>query len=113
MAEGVIESIMEVLEKERAAAIRADFEELARISIKKDKLFANLQADSIDPGSAQSVKQGLEDNQRIIAAVLAGVKSAQSFITDRADQTKKVSVYNEAGSIETVDGSEARSLERY
>jgi hypothetical protein len=113
MKETVVNALLEILRRERKAALEGDFDELFTISKLKENQFHKLKITGDLSEELRGVRVELARNQSIISAVIAGVKSARDHLADVNSTSKHVNVYNRAGSLETFDGRNAKSSTKY
>jgi hypothetical protein len=111
--EAVVNALLDILRRERNAALEGNFDELFTIIKLKENQFHKLKFTDDFNGELREVRVELARNQSIISAVIAGVKSARDHLADVNSTSKNVNVYTRSGSLETFDGRDAKNSKKY
>lgn len=103
----VIAGLKSALEEEKALLLAARFDEIASITARKQALAAQLETMLLDArhaAQAPAFRRGLaaigalaEENEKLLAAAQAGVRSAQARLQDIVNRQRNVGVYGEMG----------------
>lgn len=104
---GVIAGLKAALEEEKTLLLAARFDQIAAITTRKQALGAQLEAMLLDArhaAQAPAFRRGLaavgalaEENEKLLAAAQAGVRSAQARLQDIVNRQRNVGVYGEMG----------------
>ncbi len=83
------------LEEERRAVLSGDYRTLEKIASAKADLLSDLARD--DPGLLQSIASAIARNQRLLAAAIEGVQTAQQRIAVLKDVRDTLRTYDAQG----------------
>ena len=103
MPERISDDIIALLEDERAAIRRADFDELEKLTQTKEKLFLELQSETPSQIALSRIKDLLNTNQALLSAAIKGVNDARARLLEIAEVQKGLRFYDPTGHIAQVE----------
>lgn len=102
MLNTVITQLHQLLDLEREALIAADFEALATFVQQKEDLLAQLEKTIPAKDILRPVRQKMDENLALMAAVIKGVAAAGERLAALQNVKSGLSVYDNAGRLEHV-----------
>ncbi|MBE0413771.1 flagellar export chaperone FlgN [Yoonia sp.] len=97
MVNRAVKQLQEVLEAERKAICSADFDSLADLAQSKAQIFAAFAHSDPDLDQIAKVNRQFAENQTLLAAAIAGVKTARDRIALLQKVRDELGVYDQNG----------------
>lgn len=94
----VCDQLDDLLEKERMAVLKADFEVLKRLVVKKERLVADLTRHSEPVERISLLKRKMDRNGQLLRAAGAGIRTVTEFIKKLEEPHPVLNTYDQTGS---------------
>lgn len=91
--------LADILEQERAALTLADFDQLSSLAQEKNRLLQALPELGLAPAALQFLAAQVDQNQKLFAAVLRGIKAAEMTISGQGNILSGSLVYGRDGKL--------------
>lgn len=99
-----VRELIDLLNVERAALVRADFLTVAKNAAQKESLLSGLHGATVPAPRLQKLRSALEQNQVLFTAAVAGINAAKNRIQTLNDVRSGLRTYDQAGQISRVEG---------
>ena len=107
----VVRALEEVLDVERHALRNGELKGLSQLSEVKASLLRRLEKSELRAGDLERLKLRADQNQRLLAAAIKGVKAAQRRLEMIRQAVRGLNTYDRHGHARKIESS-ASSLER-
>lgn len=97
MSERRIAQLRTLLEEEKQALLRADFDSLATLADRKEAIIVQLSADPLRGNTLQELRDANARNQALLAAIAKGI-SAVRLVVVQHHKARNASFYQKDGS---------------
>lgn len=93
----VAEALANLLERERSAVLKADFEALRDIGVEKSRLIAAVEKQVADPEKLLMLRQKLQHNQHLLEAAGKGIRAAADLLDAHSRHRDPLQTYDQSG----------------
>lgn len=99
MSDHTTAALLSLLDLERTALCGSDYSVLDDLADRKKQLIAAMAESEPHPKDVEKIRKKLSENQALLSAAIAGVKSARDRITELQKVRSGLGVYDQTGQI--------------
>lgn len=108
----IADRLKSLLDAERAALLKGDFDRLSELMEEKQALAEALSHRPLAPGEATPLRDGLRRNQELFDQAMAGIRNVAARIGDLNRARRATDTYDAHGKRQTIDAPASKRLER-
>lgn len=111
---GILEELNEILDRERAAILRGDIEQVGRIVESKEQLLEVLmEINQTEAENVQDLRQKLVRNQELLEHSLSGIRAVSQRLEDVRKTQTTLETYDSSGRRKTYHLPTSHKIEKH
>ncbi len=104
--------LQDLLERERNALLKGDFEGLSVLLEEKQELARALSSEPLEAAEIAPLRDGLRRNQQLFDQAMAGIRNVAARLGDLNRVRRATDTYDAKGRRQTIDAPAQKRLER-